>query len=52
MTSDKDESNTPIRKKPYAVPRLITYGSIPEITEAAGALKQSDGGGPVLTKTS
>jgi hypothetical protein len=52
MKSDNDESNASVRKKPYVVPKLITYGTTIELTQAAGVLNQSDGGQPVLTKTS
>ena len=52
MKSEDDEPKTASRKKPYDVPRLITYGNVVEISQAAGTLNQSDGGGPILTKTS
>jgi len=52
MKPGEDESNASILKKPYDTPRLITYGNILELTQSASINNTSDGGGPLLTKTS
>lgn len=39
-------------KKPYAAPRLVTYGDIAQLTQNRPTAKQkADGGGKLKTKT-
>ncbi|HET9362614.1 MAG TPA: hypothetical protein VFO58_22845 [Vicinamibacterales bacterium] len=39
-------------KKPYAAPRLVTYGDIAQLTQNSPSAKQkADGGGKLKTKT-
>ena len=48
----KQEDGRPALK-PYRIPKLVVYGDIRVITQAAGTTsKKSDGGKLLLTKTS
>ena len=38
-------------KKPYASPRLVTYGDIAQLTENRPTGAKADGGGKLKTKT-
>jgi hypothetical protein len=37
-------SEKPEKKKPYQAPKLIVYGSLIEMTQAAGRKSKADGG--------
>jgi hypothetical protein len=46
-----DDTQTPA-KKPYATPKLVTYGSITSLTKASKLLLgKADGGGKLKTKS-
>jgi hypothetical protein len=47
--SNEENSETP--KKPYKTPRLILYGDVRVITQAASNSQASDGAGALMLKT-
>jgi hypothetical protein len=47
--SNEENSETP--KKPYKTPRLLLYGDVRVITQAASNSQASDGSGALMLKT-
>lgn len=50
-TDEPDAPDTTSRKQPYRTPVVVTWGTLKEITQAAGNHGHSDGGRPPRMKT-